>query len=667
MFDYDTAFDRNIGWVTAAEQKILRSRRVAIAGLGGVGGAHLLTLTRLGVGAFTLADFDEFDLVNFNRQVGATMASVGRPKLDVMVELAREINPELDIRLLKNGVTVDTIPVFLESADLFIDGFDFFTLDIRRLVFAAAYRAGIPALTAAPLGMGVGFLAFVPGGMSFEQYFRMEGHSEAGQALRFLVGLAPKGLHRPYLVDPARVDLAAKRGPSMGAACQLCAGVTTTVSLKLLLHRGGVMAAPLHQQYDAYRGRLVTTRLRFGNNGPVQRVRLMIAARMLGSFVRTVDPPVQPASPIAAVLNFGRWAPSGDNAQPWRFDIIDDVTAEVDFKAGAHGDIYDFRDHEPTTLSAGMLLETLQISARYLGWMLDWSYFGQARLRLCLVKAPPQPLEPLFPYIPLRSVDRRAYLRRTLRPDEMTALEQAAGPGLLVTWCPDRRLSHRIAGLGAAATGIRLRAKAAFEVHRQVIDWTAKHSPTGIPAGAVGVDRLTLRLMRWTLRHWGRARTINRLFGTGALSLQLDYIPAWRSAGFFTIRQRDLPGTGEARTVALLRAGQKLQRFWLTAARLGLAMQPAYATLIFAQYGADGTEFTTDRGVMRRARRLADRFKSTFDAHPADILFLGRIGEPVRGRDHGRSTRRSLAELTTSEPVTPRDDASDRDRAPHLP
>jgi tRNA A37 threonylcarbamoyladenosine dehydratase len=48
-FSYEQAFSRNIGWVTPAEQQVLRGKRVAIAGGGGVGGVHLLTLARLGV------------------------------------------------------------------------------------------------------------------------------------------------------------------------------------------------------------------------------------------------------------------------------------------------------------------------------------------------------------------------------------------------------------------------------------------------------------------------------------------------------------------------------------------------------------------------------------------------------------------------------------------
>jgi tRNA A37 threonylcarbamoyladenosine dehydratase len=69
QFDYSSAFSRNIGWVTADEQAKLRDSRVAIAGLGGVGGPHLLTLARLGVGKFNIADFDRFELQNFNRQI----------------------------------------------------------------------------------------------------------------------------------------------------------------------------------------------------------------------------------------------------------------------------------------------------------------------------------------------------------------------------------------------------------------------------------------------------------------------------------------------------------------------------------------------------------------------------------------------------------------------
>ena len=116
-FDYHEAFSRNLGWVTESEQEVLRNKRIAIAGMGGVGGSHLLTLTRLGIGAFNLADFDQFELPNFNRQAGASMPHLGREKLEVMAELAQGINPELDLVRFPAGVASDNLDVFLQDVD----------------------------------------------------------------------------------------------------------------------------------------------------------------------------------------------------------------------------------------------------------------------------------------------------------------------------------------------------------------------------------------------------------------------------------------------------------------------------------------------------------------------------------------------------------------------
>src|SRR5262249_40911939 len=131
IFVYDQAFSRNIGWVTEWEQQALRHKRIAIAGMGGVGGFHLLTLVRLGIGAFNIADGDVFELVNFNRQAGATLDTVGHAKVAVMANSARQINPEVRINCFDRGLTVENIDAFLESVDLCIDGLDFFALDIR--------------------------------------------------------------------------------------------------------------------------------------------------------------------------------------------------------------------------------------------------------------------------------------------------------------------------------------------------------------------------------------------------------------------------------------------------------------------------------------------------------------------------------------------------------
>ena len=145
----------------------------------------------MGIGAFSIADFDRFSLANFNRQAGATVSTLDRPKLDVMVEMARDINPDLDVRTFPQGVNDGNLDAFLAESTVYLDGLDFFALDIRARVFALCRERGISATTVAPLGMGAALLNFVPGAMSFEDYFGFEGVSEEQRALRFLVGLSP--------------------------------------------------------------------------------------------------------------------------------------------------------------------------------------------------------------------------------------------------------------------------------------------------------------------------------------------------------------------------------------------------------------------------------------------------------------------------------------------
>lgn len=280
-FAYAEAFSRNLGWFADHEQQALRLKTIAIAGMGGVGGVHLLTLARLGVGRFRIADFDSFDIANFNRQAGAMVSTLGRPKTAVLSEMATDINPELQIEQFTDGVHADNVDRFLSGADLYVDGLDFFALDARRLVFTECRRRGIPAITVAPVGMGAALLNFLPGRMSFEDYFQLGDCDQDELALRFLVGLAPAGLHRRYLADVSRVDLQRRKTPSTIIGCQLAAGIAAAEAAKLLLGRGPVHAAPWALQFDAYRNRMVRTWRPGGNRHPLQRLMMIFARRQL--------------------------------------------------------------------------------------------------------------------------------------------------------------------------------------------------------------------------------------------------------------------------------------------------------------------------------------------------------------------------------------------------
>ena len=133
-------------------------------------------------------------------------------------------------------------------------------------------------------------LNFLPGGMTFEEYFCLEGCSEDEQLLRFLLGLSPAMLQMSYLVDDSRVDLDAHKGPSTPMACELCAGLAASQALKILLKRGELVAAPWGLHFDAYRNKLKRTWRPGGNNNPLQRLGLKIARKRLSEKISGKQP-----------------------------------------------------------------------------------------------------------------------------------------------------------------------------------------------------------------------------------------------------------------------------------------------------------------------------------------------------------------------------------------
>mgnify|MGYP003386193427 CR=1 FL=1 len=646
-FDYEAAFSRNLGWVTETEQQILRSKRIAIAGLGGVGGSHLLTLTRLGIGSFSIADLDIFEQENFNRQAGASIRHVGREKIDVLQELALDINPELKLVKFSSGVNTDNLNAFLDGVDLYVDSLDFFAVEIRQAVFAACAEKGIPAITAAPLGMGVAFLAFLPGQMTFEEYFHLAGQPEDEQLLRFLLGLSPAMLQVKYLVDDTRLDLNAHKGPSTPMACELCAGMAGTHALKILLNRGTVPAAPRGLHFDAYRNKMAKTWRPMGNNNPIQRLGLKIVRKRLSAKLAATSEKKQspPTNSIERILDYARWAPSGDNTQPWQFEILNDDSFVIHTRDTRDWCVYDLAGRASQT-SVGTLLENIAIAAQ--GEGLEASF----TLQDPMVDSDPvidvqltageqlSEKPPLLPYIKTRSVQRRALSTRSLLVGHKQALEDAIGPGYRLIWLEGRQKKWQTTRLLWRAAGIRLTIPEVYEVHKKIIHWDAQFSTDRIPDQALGADTLTVKMMKWALQSWSRVKILNRYFaGTLMPRLQLDLIPAQRCAAHFLIvadKQRE-------QTADYLDGGRATQRFWLTATKLGLQLQPEMTPLIFSTYAREGQRFTSCADKLTGADTLRLEL-DTLTGGEVDAVFMGRLG--FGSAATSRSLRKNLQQLS---------------------
>ena len=126
--------------------KNLENRRVAVFGIGGVGGHAAEALCRSGIGAIDVFDGDIVDITNINRQLIATHKTIGRVKVDVMRERLLEINPELSAGAYKIFYLPETADeVDLSLYDYIVDAVDTITAKLELICRAAAL--GIPLIS----------------------------------------------------------------------------------------------------------------------------------------------------------------------------------------------------------------------------------------------------------------------------------------------------------------------------------------------------------------------------------------------------------------------------------------------------------------------------------------------------------------------------------------
>lgn len=348
---------------------------------------------------------------------------------------------------------------------------------------------------------------------------------------------------------------------------------------------------------------------------------------------------------IEQILDQARWAPSGDNTQPWRFEIKGPLHVVVHGSDTRRHCVYDLDGHA-SQLSHGALLETLSIAASCHGLRADIRRRSESDdemplYEIRLITDPEVLPDPLAAVIEKRTVQRRALSTRPLTPGEMAALEASVGEGYRIHWLTGFGARLRTALLMFRNAHLRLTLPEAFETHRRVIEWKARNSMDRVPDQALGVDAFTAGLMRWVMQSWRRVDFFNTwLAGTLAPRLQMDLLPGIACAAHFMIVARRLPqGVDD-----YLAAGRALQRFWLTATQLGLQLQPEMTPLIFGRYARSDRHFSCLPHAMEEAHGLAERLRILVGESDAQAaVFMGRIGSGPAPR--ARSLRLPLERL----------------------
>lgn len=138
----------------------LSRSKVAIFGIGGVGSFAAEALARTGIGSLVLIDYDCIERSNINRQLHATVRTIGKPKVLAMRERLMEINPDLDVIIFNKKYTTETKSILLDrSYDYVIDAIDMISSKIDLVI--STLEMGIPIISSMGAGNKLDPTAFL--------------------------------------------------------------------------------------------------------------------------------------------------------------------------------------------------------------------------------------------------------------------------------------------------------------------------------------------------------------------------------------------------------------------------------------------------------------------------------------------------------------------------
>lgn len=347
---------------------------------------------------------------------------------------------------------------------------------------------------------------------------------------------------------------------------------------------------------------------------------------------------------IADILDLGRWAPSGDNTQPWRFEVRDAHTIIVHGHDTRDHCVYDLDGHA-SQIAHGALLETLSVAASAHALRAEITRQPgtpdtHPEYRVELVGDSMVTPSPLLASIQNRSVQRRPMRTTALTVSEKSDLEKAVGKLYTIRWFEGPEQRWRLARLMFDNAKLRLTLPEAYPVHRDIIAWRARFSEDKVPDQALGIDAMTLKLMRWVMESWERVRFFNTwLAGDLVPRIEMDLLPGFFCAAHFAIMAKRPPQVIDD----YVAAGHAIQRFWLTATQLGLGLQPEITPLIFGRYVRDGVAFSAHAGARKRAEALVRRLDTVLGEDVPRAVFMGRMGHARMPK--ARSLRKPLSVL----------------------
>lgn len=334
---------------------------------------------------------------------------------------------------------------------------------------------------------------------------------------------------------------------------------------------------------------------------------------------------------VNTILQAATQAPSGDNAQPWRFvveEVGDEIRIDVYVVAERDQSLYSW-GNRASFVAVGAAIENLHIAAAQFGFrthihLLPTNDNQLYAARITLTEGEESYGSGLFEYVSRRVSNRKPYDGKPLSKEEIDILTQASaevGHGF-VKCIDDKKRKKMLGTLGSYNERIMLGNKLMHKFFFDHINWTKKEDDKK----KVGffIDTLELpmpvKLVFLVIKNWTILNILNRvlLFNIAA-SISNARLYSHSSAFMLIV----MPSNTAKDAVC---AGMVLERVWLTAAKLGLSAQPVAGMIYLAMRSREGVHDGFSEQDLHLLNTYSSRLNEVFDLHDNEPFFILRVG-----------------------------------------
>ncbi len=326
---------------------------------------------------------------------------------------------------------------------------------------------------------------------------------------------------------------------------------------------------------------------------------------------------------IKEVLESAIYAPSGENNQPWKFKLKDNMI-DVFNVPERDTSLYNFRQ-QGLFVAHGALLENILIASSALGYKADINTFPDKEnsnhvANIILNKTEIRD-EPLYPFIKKRATNRKPYYPEPLTNEEKATLLELNKSGFGKV-----KLLEGEKAVKELADTLCLNERIVFEnqhLHKFFFDhmrWTEKEAlekRDGMYIKTMELPPPVILLFKLVFKRWKLVKTLG-ISKFIAKQTKKMYLAA-PAIGIITIKSDN--------SKDFLTGGRLMQRVWLNATRMGLSLHPSAGTIFFIQRVLKGAtkDFTQENVEMIKS--VHQQLKSAFQLHDETIAFLFRIGK----------------------------------------